>query len=88
MSAVGSALFLGLRHLGMPSNRIFLVLAGLCGLVAVVTVWLLCPPGGKPARDEGYNQVSARSGSAANRVRGTPRYWDPGKNNSQWSPLS
>lgn len=43
MSAVGSALFLGLRHLGMPSNRIFLVLAGLCGLVAVVTVWLLRP---------------------------------------------
>jgi acyl-[acyl-carrier-protein]-phospholipid O-acyltransferase/long-chain-fatty-acid--[acyl-carrier-protein] ligase len=39
MGAVGSGLFLALRHLGMPSNRIHLVLAGLCALMALV-IWL------------------------------------------------
>jgi acyl-[acyl-carrier-protein]-phospholipid O-acyltransferase/long-chain-fatty-acid--[acyl-carrier-protein] ligase len=41
MGAVGSGLFLVLRQLDMPSNRIFLVLGGLCAMVAVaVTLWL------------------------------------------------
>jgi sugar phosphate permease len=41
MGAVGSALFFALRQLDMPSNRVFLVLAGLCAAVGVVVVaWL------------------------------------------------
>ena len=37
MGGVGSALFLGLRQAGLPSNRIFLVLAGCCAAMAIVT---------------------------------------------------
>ena len=41
LGAVGSAMFLGLRHADMPSHRIFLVLGLLCAGVAGVTlVWL------------------------------------------------
>ena len=41
MGAVGSGMFLGLRQAGMPSNRVFLVLAALCvAMAAVVAVWL------------------------------------------------
>jgi acyl-[acyl-carrier-protein]-phospholipid O-acyltransferase/long-chain-fatty-acid--[acyl-carrier-protein] ligase len=36
MGGAGSALFLALRHLGMPSNRIFLVLGCACAAMAVV----------------------------------------------------
>jgi hypothetical protein len=36
MGGAGSALFLVLRQLGMPSNRVFLVLAGACAAMAVV----------------------------------------------------
>jgi sugar phosphate permease len=37
MGGVGSALFLALRQAGLPSNRIFLVLAGCCAAMAIVT---------------------------------------------------
>lgn len=41
MGAIGSGLFLGLRQLDMPSNRIFLVLSGLCLAMGVaVLLWL------------------------------------------------
>jgi MFS family permease len=41
MGAIGSGLFLGLRQLDMPSNRIFLVLGGLCFAIGLaVLVWL------------------------------------------------
>lgn len=41
LGAVGSGLFLGLRQLGMPSHRIFLVLAVLCAAMAATTaLWL------------------------------------------------
>jgi hypothetical protein len=36
MGGAGSVLFLALRQLGMPSNRVFLVLAGACAAMAVV----------------------------------------------------
>jgi acyl-[acyl-carrier-protein]-phospholipid O-acyltransferase/long-chain-fatty-acid--[acyl-carrier-protein] ligase len=48
MGAIGSGLFFALRQGDMPSNRIFLVLAGLCAAVGVVIVlWLR---GRNPAR--------------------------------------
>jgi acyl-[acyl-carrier-protein]-phospholipid O-acyltransferase/long-chain-fatty-acid--[acyl-carrier-protein] ligase len=37
MGGVGSALFLALRQAGLPSNRIFLVLAGCCAAMAIIT---------------------------------------------------
>jgi sugar phosphate permease len=41
LGAVGSVLFLGLRRLDMPSNRIFIVLGLLCAAMAVVMlIWL------------------------------------------------
>jgi acyl-[acyl-carrier-protein]-phospholipid O-acyltransferase/long-chain-fatty-acid--[acyl-carrier-protein] ligase len=41
MGAIGSGLFFGLRQFDMPSNRVFLVIAALCAVVALVTVvWL------------------------------------------------
>jgi len=41
MGAIGSGLFFALRQGDMPSNRIFLVLAGLCAAVGVVIIlWL------------------------------------------------
>ena len=41
MGAVGSGMFFLLRQMGMPSNRVFLVLAALCLAMAWVThVWL------------------------------------------------
>ena len=36
--AIGSALFFALRQFGMPSNRVFLVLAVLCVTMAVATM--------------------------------------------------
>ncbi len=38
MGAIGSALFFALRQFGMPSNRVFLVLAVLCVAMAVATM--------------------------------------------------
>ena len=38
MGAVGSGLFFALRQLGMPSNRVFLVLAGLCVAAAAIVM--------------------------------------------------
>ncbi|MFM2165410.1 MAG: Lysophospholipid transporter LplT [Planctomycetota bacterium] len=38
MGAVGSGLFFALRQLGMPSNRVFLVLAGLCIAAAAIVM--------------------------------------------------
>jgi acyl-[acyl-carrier-protein]-phospholipid O-acyltransferase/long-chain-fatty-acid--[acyl-carrier-protein] ligase len=38
MGAIGSALFYALRQFGMPSNRVFLVLAVLCVTMAVATM--------------------------------------------------
>jgi MFS family permease len=41
MGAIGSGLFFALRQADMPSNRIFLVLGGLCAVVgAVIVLWL------------------------------------------------
>ncbi|MFM7259368.1 MAG: MFS transporter [bacterium] len=41
LGAIGSAMYLGLRHVDMPSNRIFCVLGVLCALVGLVSVrWL------------------------------------------------
>lgn len=41
LGAVGSGLFYVLRQLGMPSNRVFLVLGALCVAMAAVTrIWL------------------------------------------------
>ena len=41
MGAVGSGLYFVLRQVGVPSNRVFLVLALLCAAMAVVAVgWL------------------------------------------------
>ncbi len=37
MGGVGSALFIGLRQAGLPSNRVFLVLAGCCAAMAILT---------------------------------------------------
>jgi len=41
MGAVGSGLFLALRQGGMPSNTVFLVLAALCGAMALTVFWWL-----------------------------------------------
>jgi acyl-[acyl-carrier-protein]-phospholipid O-acyltransferase/long-chain-fatty-acid--[acyl-carrier-protein] ligase len=43
--AIGSAMFFGLRQAGMPSHRIFLVLAGCCiAMALVVPRWLRAVP--------------------------------------------
>jgi acyl-[acyl-carrier-protein]-phospholipid O-acyltransferase/long-chain-fatty-acid--[acyl-carrier-protein] ligase len=48
MGAVGSAMFLGLRHLDLPSNRVFLVMAALCALVGGgAALWLRGHPIGR-----------------------------------------
>ncbi len=39
LSLVGGGLFLGLRRVGMPSNRIFLVLCVLCAAASIAVAW-------------------------------------------------
>ena len=59
MGAVGSGLFFALRQVGMPSNRVFLVLAGLCVAAALIVAARLRRPGPDAS-------AAARQGNADN----------------------
>ena len=67
MGAVGSGMFLALRQLGMPSNRVFLVLAALCVAMAMlVALWLRAQAGKKgPPENQPEGQRASRAKQAA-----------------------